>query len=43
MTSQRQKVPPGSATAKAIDYSLARWHSLTRYIEDGTLTEASTA
>jgi transposase len=34
---QRQKVPPGSATAKAIDYSLGRWAALVRYIEDGRL------
>lgn len=32
---QRQLVPPGSATAKAIDYSLKRWKALTRFIEDG--------
>jgi transposase len=37
LTSQRQKVPPGSATAKAIDYSLGRWRALTRYIDDGDL------
>ena len=30
MISHRQKVPPGSATAKAIDYSLGRWHALAR-------------
>ena len=34
---QRQKVPDGSATAKAIDYSLNRWAALTRYIDDGEL------
>jgi len=34
---QRQKVPEGSATARAIDYSLARWAALTRYLDDGTL------
>jgi transposase len=34
---QRQKVPDGSATAKAIDYSLKRWAALTRYIDDGEL------
>ena len=34
---QRQKVPPGSATAKAIDYSLGRWVALTRYFDDGRL------
>jgi transposase len=37
LTAQRQKVPPGSATAKAIDYSLGRWRAFTRYIDDGTL------
>lgn len=34
---QRLRVPDGSATAKAIDYSLKRWHALTRYIDDGDL------
>jgi transposase len=34
---QRQKVPPGSATARAIDYSLNRWAALTRYLDDGQL------
>ena len=33
----RQKVPDGSATAKAIDYSLNRWPALIRYLDDGTL------
>jgi transposase len=33
----RQKVPDGSATAKAIDYSLGRWAALMRYLEDGDL------
>jgi transposase len=33
----RQKVPDGSATAKAIGYSLNRWAALTRYIDDGDL------
>lgn len=37
LTAQRQKVPPGSATAKAIDYSLGRWAALTRYLDDGHL------
>lgn len=37
LTAQRQKVPPGSATAKAIDYSLGRWRALTRYIDAGDL------
>jgi transposase len=34
---QRQKVPDGSATAKAIDYSLKRWTALIRYTEDGAV------
>jgi transposase len=34
---QRHQVPDGSATAKAIDYSLKRWEALTRYIGDGDL------
>jgi transposase len=34
---QRQKVPDGSATAKAIDYSINRWVALTRFIDDGEL------
>lgn len=33
----RLKVPDGSATAKAIEYSLGRWAALTRYLEDGDL------
>ena len=33
----RQKVPEGSATAKAIDYSLRRWKALTRFLGDGQL------
>jgi transposase len=33
----RAKVPDGSATAKAIDYSLRRWAALTRFIDDGRL------
>lgn len=37
LTLQRQKVPDGSATAKAIDYSLNRWAALTRYVDDGDL------
>jgi transposase len=34
---QRGQVPDGSATAKAIDYSLGRWEALTRYLDDGDL------
>lgn len=37
LLAQRQKVPDGSATAKAIDYSLKRWYALTRYCEDGAV------
>ncbi len=37
LTAQRQRVPDGTATAKAIDYSLARWSALTRYLDDGAL------
>jgi transposase len=33
----RQKVPEGSATAKAIDYSLRRWKTLKRFQLDGQL------
>jgi transposase len=33
----RKKVPDGSATAKAIDYSLKRWKALARFIDDGNL------
>ena len=32
---QRQLVPPGSATIKAIDYSLKRWKELTHFLNDG--------
>ena len=32
---QRELVPPGSAIANAIDYSLRRWQALTRYVDDG--------
>lgn len=32
---QRSKVPNGSATAKALDYSLKRWVALTHYLYDG--------
>jgi transposase len=34
---QRLKVPDGSATAKAIDYSLKRWKALVRFLDDGAL------
>ena len=35
LLAQRQLVPPGSATMKAIDYSLKRWKELTRFVKDG--------
>ena len=37
MILNRQKVPDGSATAKALDYSLRRWSALTRFVGDGQL------
>lgn len=37
MLAQRDRVPNGSATAKALDYSLKRWLALTRYVEDGSV------
>jgi hypothetical protein len=35
LIAKRQLVPPGSATIKAIDYSLKRWTELTRFVDDG--------
>jgi transposase len=37
MTLQRRKVPDGSATARALDYSLKRWAALIRFADDGQL------
>jgi hypothetical protein len=37
MQLERQRVPEGSATAKAIDYSLNRWEALTNYLADGNV------
>jgi transposase len=37
LLAQRQRVPQGSATTRAIDYSLNRWKALTRYLDDGRL------
>lgn len=37
MIAQRLKVPEGSGTAKALNYSLKRWPALTRYLDDGNL------
>ena len=33
----RQKITDGSATSKALDYSLKRWAALTRFVDDGRL------
>lgn len=33
----RQKVTDGTATAKALGYSLRRWQALTRFVDDGQL------
>ncbi|EJL73759.1 Transposase IS66 family [Variovorax sp. CF313] len=33
----RRAFPDGSATAKALNYSLKRWAALTRYLDDGSL------
>jgi transposase len=37
MPLHRLKIIDGSATAKALDYSLKRWQALTRYLDDGQL------
>ena len=37
MVLNRQNIVDGSATAKALDYSLRRWGALTRFIGDGRL------
>ena len=37
MLLQRQKITDGSATAKALDYSLKRWGALTQFLTDGRL------
>jgi transposase len=37
LLAQRARVALGTATAKAIDYSLNRWAALTRYVEDPRL------
>jgi transposase len=37
MALQRSQILDGSATAKALDYSLRRWGALTRFLEDGQL------
>jgi transposase len=37
LLAQRQRVPDGSATAKAINYNLERWGPLTHYLSDGAV------
>ena len=37
MRLQRIKINDGSATARALDYTLKRWQALTRYIDDSQL------
>jgi transposase len=37
MILQRSQVPDGSATAKALEYSLRRWDALARFLDDGRL------
>ena len=37
MELQRRQITDGSATAKAIDYSIKRWSALTRFLDDGQL------
>ncbi len=37
LIAQRQKIPKGSATSKAIHYSLKRWPALVRYLDDGAV------
>ena len=34
---ERQRVPDGTTTAKAIDYTLRRWDALTRCLHDGNV------
>ena len=37
MVLQRQRITDGTATAKALDYSLKRWVALSRFVHDGRL------
>ena len=37
MELQRRQITDGSATARALDYSLKRWSALTRFQDDGQL------
>ena len=37
LVQHRAQVPQGSATAKAIDYSLRRWQALSRFLDNGQI------
>ena len=37
MVLQRGHITDGTATAKALDYSIKRWCALTRFVDDGQL------
>ena len=37
MIVHRQQITDGSATARALDYSLRRWGALTRFVSEGQL------
>lgn len=37
LLAQRPRITDGTATARAIDYSLKRWRALTRYLDDAAL------
>jgi transposase len=37
LTEQRQKLANADATAKAIDYALSNWRTLTHYLDDGNV------
>ena len=37
MELQRRQITDGSATARALDYSLKRWGAFTRFLDDGQL------
>ena len=37
MVLQHRQITDGTATAKALDYSIKRWGALTRFVDDGQL------
>jgi transposase len=37
LMTNRHQITDGTATAKALDYSLKRWEALTRFVDDGQL------